>query len=240
MSDPLYHQHPYQKTLRTRISGIEGQWLELESTIFYPAGGGQPGDTGILSVADRSFEVCDTRKGERSGSICHQLAETDHGLSVGEEVTLELDWSRRYRLMRMHTGLHLLCSLVPRGGTGGSVGERKSRLDFDLGDHSVDKLQLTEAINALVVADHPVSTEWISDAELDASPELVRTMSVQPPRGAGHIRMVRIAGVDFQPCGGTHVASTAEIGELRIAKIENKGRRNRRIHLLLEEPDSFR
>ena len=235
MTNAIFNQEPYLKQLNTRIKSIEGDWIELEETIFYPNGGGQPGDRGEVHCNDKKLAIIDTRKGSSAGVILHQLETENHDLCIGSEVSLYLDWPRRYRHMRMHTSLHLLCSLIPKGVTGGSVGELKSRLDFDLGDHTVDKEGLTDAINKLIEQNLDVSTQWITDQELDSNPELVRTMSVQPPRGLGKVRMVRVDGVDYQPCGGTHVANTGEIGRLKIGKIENKGKRNRRIHLLLDD-----
>ncbi|MCL6417723.1 alanyl-tRNA editing protein [Aestuariirhabdus sp. Z084] len=235
-SQAAFYQHPYAQTLEATVLAVDADRVMLDQTLFYPEGGGQPGDQGTWTTPDGAQQkVIDTRKGELNGEIWHQLADDQHGLKVDDVIQQQLDWPRRHRLMRMHTALHLLCSLVPRGVTGGSVGEEKSRLDFDLGDATVDKVELTEALNKLVQQAIPVSSEWITDAELDANPELVRTMSVQPPRGAGQIRMLRVEGVDYQPCGGTHVANTAEIGPVSIRKIENKGKRNRRIHLILND-----
>ncbi|MGI9237306.1 MAG: alanyl-tRNA editing protein [Woeseiaceae bacterium] len=230
-----YYDDSYQKSLVAKITTVDGEWIEFDQTIFYPLGGGQPGDTGTLSASGgRSNRIVDTRKSADSEQIRHQVDASDHGLKAGDEVELQLDWDRRYRHMRMHTCMHLLGSLIPVPVTGGSVGAEKSRLDFDLGEQQIDKDDLTSKINVLVAQEHPVAFGTITEAELDERPELVRTMSVQPPRGAGDIRTVRIEGVDFQPCGGTHVKNTAEIGTVRISKIENKGRRNRRVHLILE------
>ncbi|RRJ83194.1 alanyl-tRNA editing protein [Aestuariirhabdus litorea] len=231
-----FYDNPMAKSLESRVLAVEGDRVMLERTLFYPEGGGQPGDQGSwLTATGTSLKVTDTRKGELPGEIWHQLETDAHGLAVGDLLQQTLDWERRYRLMRMHSALHLLCSLVPRGVTGGSVGLERSRLDFDLGDAAVDKLELTERLNRLVEAGLEVTSEWISDTELDANPELVRTMSVQPPRGSGSVRMVRMGGVDYQPCGGTHVLNTSEIGAVTISKIENKGKLNRRIHLQLND-----
>ena len=230
-----YYEDSYQKSLAAKVVAVDGDWIELDQTIFYPLGGGQPGDSGIISGPDQQrYRIVDTRKSGDPGQIRHQLETADHGLQAGDLVKTELDWDRRYRHMRMHTCMHLLGSLIPVPVTGGSVGAEKSRLDFDLGEHQLDKDDLTQRINALVAEAHPVAFGTITESELDERPELVRTMSVQPPRGAGDIRTVRIEGVDFQPCGGTHVGNTAEIGTVRISKIENKGKRNRRVHILLE------
>ncbi|WP_110673880.1 alanyl-tRNA editing protein [Salinicola sp. RZ23] len=201
-----------------------------DATLFYPQGGGQPGDRGVFITADgRCLPVHDTRKGE-GGDVWHYL-DPGHDLVAGQSVTQQIDWPRRWAHMRMHTALHLLSVLVPHGVTGGSIGAERGRLDFDLGEASVDKETLNAGLKALIAADHPVTSEWISEAELDARPELVKTMSVAPPRGAGMIRMVRIGDIDYQPCGGTHVTSTAQIGALHVASIKNRGARNRRITL---------
>ncbi len=230
-----YYEDSYQKRLTATVTAIDGDWIEFDQTIFYPMGGGQPGDTGSVTGPDgQAHTVLDTRKGDTPDRIKHQLESSEHGLRVGDPVELKLEWERRYKHMRMHTCMHLLGSLIPVPVTGGSVGADKSRLDFDLGEHQLDKEDLNVRINALVAEAHPVIFGTITEAELDARPELVRTMSVQPPRGAGDIRTVRIEGVDFQPCGGTHVGNTREIGTVRISKIENKGKRNRRVHILLE------
>ncbi len=230
-----YYDDSYQTTLSATITAVDKEWIELDETIFYPLGGGQPGDTGSVRGPDgTTYKVLDTRKSESADQIRHQLDSANHGLEPGDKVDAAIDWERRFRHMRMHTSMHLLGSLIPVPVTGGSVGADKSRLDFDLGEHQIDKEDLTTRINALIAEAHPVVFGTITEAELDERPELVRTMSVQPPRGAGDIRTVRIEGVDFQPCGGTHVNNTREIGAVRISKIENKGKRNRRVHLVLE------
>jgi misacylated tRNA(Ala) deacylase len=230
-----YYDDSYQKRLTATVTSVGGEWVELDQTIFYPLGGGQPGDTGVFTGPDgEAHRVLDTRKSDSSDQIKHQLDTADHNLKPGDQVDTELDWERRFRHMRMHTSMHLLGSLIPVPVTGGSVGAEKSRLDFDLGEHQIDKEDLTRRINELVQEAHPVVFGTITEAELDERPELVRTMSVQPPRRAGDIRTVRIENVDYQPCGGTHVNNTSEIGALRVSKIENKGKRNRRVHLVLE------
>ena len=178
-----------------------------------------------------SYPIIDTKKGE-SGSILHVLAGDDRP-EVGSCAEIHIDWQRRYRHMRMHTALHLLCSLVDGDVTGGQIGAEHSRLDFNIPGSAVDKQTLTEQLNRLVVQDYPVSASWITDQELDDNPGMVRTLSVKPPRGNGQVRLVRIHGIDTQPCGGTHVASTSEVGGVEIAKIENKGKQNRRITVRL-------
>ncbi len=235
MVKKAYYDASYTRQLSASVTGIDADWVELDVTIFYPMGGGQPGDTGTLTTPDgHQIKVIDTRWGESPGSIRHQLESAEHGLTIGDRVDTEIDWERRYKHMRMHTSMHLLGSLIPVPVTGGAVGAEKSRLDFDLGEHQIDKEDLTRRMNELVSAAHPVAFGTITEAELDEKPELVRTMSVQPPRGAGDIRTVRIEDVDYQPCGGTHVNNTSEIGPVRISKIENKGKRNRRVHIVFD------
>lgn len=231
-----YYDDSYRKEQDATVIDCNGEWIEFDTTIFYPMGGGQPGDTGTLGTGGgETLRIVDTRKGEAPGQILHQLDSEGHGLTPGEKVHLSLDWDRRYRHMRMHTAMHVLGSLIPVPVTGGQVGAEKSRLDFDIGDHTLDKEDLTTRLNEIIDAGHPVIFERITDEELDANPQLVRTMSVQPPRGAGTIRMVRIEDVDYQPCGGTHLNNISEIGPVRVSKIENKGKRNRRVHLVFDD-----
>jgi len=205
----------------------------LDRTVFYPTGGGQPGDTGQISWDGGHVNVADTRYGE-DGAIQHLVDDNATLPAVGTTVTATLDWDRRYLHMRMHTALHLLGSVLQYGVTGGNISATKSRLDFDMED-TVDKEQVTADIQALVAANHAVTHRWISDAELDAQPELVRTMSVRPPKGAGKVRLLEIENVDLQPCGGTHLGSTGEVGDIRIGKVEKKGKRNRRVSILLDQ-----
>jgi misacylated tRNA(Ala) deacylase len=231
-SKPHYQEDAYRQSCVAQIVAVTATGVVLDQTVFYPLGGGQPGDTGTLTNNHGEiFQVIDTRKGER-GEIVHVLADASATPAIGSMVEAVIDWPRRHRHMRMHTCMHLLGALIPEPVTGGSVGADKSRLDFNLPE-SPDKEALTAKLNDLIDGDHPVSTRWISDAELDANPELVRTMSVSPPRGAGRIRLLQIGEVDLQPCGGTHVRSTAEIGVAVVSKIENKGKQNRRFHLQL-------
>lgn len=235
MVKKAYYDDSYLRHLSATVTAVDAEWVELDQTIFYPLGGGQPGDTGtFLTPRGKTIRVVDTRRGDSADRIRHQLDTADHGLSPGDTVETEIDWERRFSHMRMHTSMHLLGSLIPVPVTGGAVGAEKSRLDFDLGEHQVDKEELTTKMNELINAAHPVVFGTITEAELDEQPELVRTMSVQPPRGAGDIRTVRVEGVDYQPCGGTHVNNTSEIGAVRISKIENKGKRNRRVHIVFD------
>lgn len=238
MTEELFREDSYLRTCEAKVLSVGEEGIVLDRTIFYPTGGGQPGDVGTLTTADgRAVPVADTRKGKAVQGIVHVPGEGAATLSEGETVTVSLDWDRRYRLMRMHTALHILCSLVDGGVTGGQIGDAKSRLDFNLEPENVpEKDALTEKLNAVVAGDHAVTIGSITDAELEANPDLVRTMSVKPPMGAGKVRMIRIGeDVDYQPCGGTHVKATGEIGRLEVTKIENKGKQNRRISIVLAD-----
>jgi len=238
----LFRDDPYlfeTDAVVTAVNDLGG--IVLDRTNFYATSGGQPGDSGVLVAQDGAETAIATTvhpDGDKT-EIVHVPAE-DQGLpSVGSRVAVRIDKARRLRLMRMHTALHLLSVVFPFPVTGGSVGTEKGRLDFDMPEVPEDVAALEAALNGFVAADHPVVTEWISEDELDANPELVKTMKVQPPRGQGRIRLIRIgtgaATIDLQPCGGTHVRSTGEIGRLRIGKIEKKGRENRRVSLFFEE-----
>jgi misacylated tRNA(Ala) deacylase len=232
MTEKLFLDNPRLRSATATVlaSGPEG--IVLDRTVFYARSGGQPGDTGVLRWADGETAIADTVKGE--GETILHLPEPDAALPpVGTTVEGGIDWDRRYRLMRMHTAMHLLCSVIKGAAvTGGSVGADRSRLDFDL-PSPPPKEEIEAGLNALIEGDHPVRIEWVDEAVLDADPGLVRTMSVAPPRGAGRLRLMRIGDgdvvVDLQPCGGTHVARTGEIGRIAVVKIENKGRQNRRI-----------
>lgn len=231
----LFRDDPYLThcTATVTASGPEG--VRLDRTVFYPLGGGQPGDTGHLVLGDGTrLAVVDAVKGDGHEDVVHVLAEGTPAPAVGTVVTAEIDWDRRHRHMRMHTCLHLLCAVVTGDVTGGQIGADKGRLDFNLPDTQLDKDAITTELNRLIAEDHPVQPRWISDEELAAQPELVRTMSVKPPSGGGRVRLLDIAGVDLQPCGGTHVRRTGEIGRVRVGKIENKGRQNRRINVLFD------
>ena len=233
-TEELFREDAYQTACEATVIAVnERGGIVLDRTVFYYTGGGQPGDIGMLTHADGTTAIGTTIQVD--GDILHVPAEGETPPPVGATVTATIDWERRHKLMRMHTSMHLLCAIVPCGVTGGQVGDAKSRLDFDVGEHTLDKEHLTAELNRLVAEDHPLEALWITDEELDASPDLVRTMSVQPPRGQGRIRLMKIGeAVDLQPCGGTHVARTGEIGPLRIGKIENKGARNRRVNIHLE------
>ena len=233
MTEELFREDAYLRECDASVVAVDDAAVILDQTVFYPMGGGQPGDRGTMSWNGKTVVLADTRYGE-GGTIRHVLEEGDERPDVGEQVHIELDWDRRYRHMRMHTAMHLLGSVLQYGVTGGNISGEKSRLDFDMED-TVDKAAVQSAMENLVAGDHPVSHRWITDEELDAQPELVRTMSVQPPRGKGKVRLLEIEGVDLQPCGGTHLRSTSEVGNVRIGKVEKKGRRNRRVNIHLDD-----
>ena len=232
MTRELFREDSYLRSCKARVTNSTDNLVWTDQTVFYPLGGGQPGDTGELTWAGGRATVVDTRYVE--GDIAHVLEEGAALPQTGDEVELGIDWSRRYRHMRMHTAMHLLGSILHYGVTGGNISADKSRLDFDMED-TVDKEAVGAALAELVAANHPVSCRWISEEELDANPELVRTMSVQPPRGKGAIRLLEIENVDLQPCGGTHLRSTGEVGAVRIGKVEKKGRQNRRVNIHLDD-----
>lgn len=233
MTEQLFRDDSYLKECEATVTASGDDSIVLDRTVFYPMGGGQPGDTGAIEWEGGSATVIDTRYGE-DGSIRHLTEEGADLPPAGTAVRASLDWDRRYIHMRMHTAMHLLGSILQYGVTGGNISAAKSRLDFDMED-TVDKEQVGAELQALVAADHPVTCRWITDEELDAQPDLVRTMSVQPPKGAGKVRLLEIEGVDLQPCGGTHLKSTAEVGNVSIGKVEKKGRRNRRVNILLDQ-----
>ena len=233
MTEELFRSDSYLRECDATVVAVADNAVTLDRTVFYPLGGGQPGDTGRMSWAAGDATIVGTRYGSEGG-IVHVVEEGGALPGVNDTVHLALDWDRRYRHMRMHTAMHLLGSILQYGVTGGNISTEKSRLDFDMAD-SVDKEAVAAALRDLVEADHPVSCRWISEEELDANPELVRTMSVQPPRGKGKVRLLEIEGVDLQPCGGTHLKSTAEVGQVRIGKVEKKGKRNRRVNIHLDD-----
>ncbi|NND64986.1 MAG: alanyl-tRNA editing protein [Gammaproteobacteria bacterium] len=230
MTNALYRDDAYMKSCETTVVRHDNQGIVLADTVFYAMGGGQPGDTGVIRRADGTeIQIVDTRKHKDEPTmIIHIPVEGSAILKAGESVIAKIDWERRYKHMRMHTSLHLLSAVVPFGVTGGAIHDDKSRLDFDM-QEIMDKEDITKKLNVLIQASHPVNTQWITDEELDAQPELIKTMSVKPPRGAGKVRLLDIPGVDLQPCGGTHVANTNEIGPMVIKKVEKKGKHNRRV-----------
>ena len=236
MTDPLFRTTPYAKTLDTQVTHVVEGGVTVAASVFYPAGGGQPGDTGRLIWAGGEAEVIDTRKA--GDAVALILPEGSALPGPGTAVTMVLDWDRRYRHMRVHTALHLLSVVVPLPVSGGAIAADKGRLDFDMPEPPEDKDALETALNALIARDLPATESWITDDELLANPGLVKTMSVRPPMGHGRVRLVRIGTgdeqVDLQPCGGTHVARTGEIGPVRLGKIEKKGKQNRRVTVFLD------
>ena len=233
MTEHLFMQDAYLKDCTATVTAAHDDGVELDQTVFYAQGGGQTGDRGTLTLEDGTkLSVTNAVKGDGLSSIVHLLEEGATPPAVGTEVTATIDWDRRHNLMRMHTCMHLLSAILPYPVTGGSVGNTKGRLDFDIPEATLDKEEIIASLAALIKADHPVSEEWITDAELDAQPDLVKTMAVKPPRGAGKVRLLRIGdNVDLQPCGGTHVKRTGEIGAIEVGRIEKKGRQNRRVNL---------
>jgi misacylated tRNA(Ala) deacylase len=238
MTNELFREDSTLLQCRARVLTADSQGLRLDRTVFYPQGGGQAGDAGTLQLDDgRMLRVVDTRKGEAPGEIVHVLAEGADlaGLAPGSELTACIDATRRRAHMRFHTATHLLCALVPHAVNGCSITAAYARLDFHMNE-PLDRELLTQGIARLVAEAHPVRHRWISEAELDANPQLVRSMSVMPPRGQGRIRVLEIEGVDLQPCGGTHVANTAEIGAVVVTKVEKKSAMTRRVVLGFAEP----
>lgn len=237
MSELLFRTDAYARTCTANVvAHTDDGGIVLDRTVFYPASGGQPGDRGhLLLPSGETCAIASTGYGADRSTPVHVPAEGALRPAVGDAVTAVLDWTHRHALMRMHTCLHLLCALVKFPVTGGQVGAVEGRLDFDIEDAStIDKETLTQGLNALIAADHPVSTRFITDAELEANPTLVRTMAVKPPMGTGQVRLVAIGAdgaVDLQPCGGTHVNATGEIGPVLVGKIEKKGKINRRIRV---------
>ncbi len=234
----LFREDAYATSCQARVLGItpEGGVI-LDRTVFYAQGGGQPGDVGALVKADGSrIEITNTIYAADRSQVAHLVgAEVASRLAEGETVTLQLDWPRRLKRMRVHTALHLLSVVLPYPVTGGAIGDGDGRLDFDIPDAGLDKGEITDKVNALIARDAPVTERWITDEELDANPGLVKTMSVKPPRGSGRVRLVEIEGIDLQPCGGTHVRRTGEIGTVLVTDIEKKGKQNRRVRLSLAD-----
>lgn len=236
MTKPLFREDAYQTSCSATITSInEKGGIILDQTVFYPTGGGQAGDCGKLILENGTeIQIATTVKGDTPDEVVHVPAADQDLPEAGTSVTAEINWDIRHRLMRMHTCLHLLSAVLPYPVTGGSISDGKGRLDFDL-EEAPDKEQVTEKLNALINQGHAVSFEWITDEELDANPELVKTLSVKPPRGSGKVRLIRVGDTDLQPCGGTHVRNTSEIGAVRVRKIEKKGRQNRRVSLVFAE-----
>jgi misacylated tRNA(Ala) deacylase len=232
-TDCLFRDDSYLQQCQARVVAVSGHGIVLDRTVFYATSGGQPGDSGSLTTATGAhIAIGDAVFTDQAKSeIAHVAAPGSPPVSVGETVTAAIDWDRRYARMRMHTALHLLSAALPYAVTGGSVGDSEGRLDFDIPDAGLDKDAITATIAAMIAADAAVSSRWISDDELAANPGLVKTMSVKPPVGTGRVRLIEIASLDLQPCGGTHVRKTGEIGAVRVTQIEKKGKQNRRVRL---------
>lgn len=240
-TDCLFRDDSYLKDCAARVVAIAEQGgIVLDRTVFYATSGGQPGDTGTLTTAEgitipiATAVYTDAAKSE----IAHILMENVPAagaptLNVGDAVTAAIDWDKRYARMRMHTALHLLSAVLPYAVTGGSVGDAESRLDFDIPDAGLDKDAITAKMSEMIATNAAVSSRWISDEELAANPGLVKTMAVKPPMDTGRVRLIEIAGLDLQPCGGTHVRATQEIGAVRVTQIEKKGKLNRRVRIAL-------
>jgi misacylated tRNA(Ala) deacylase len=230
----LFRTDAYLNTASARVIAVHERGIELDRTIFYPTGGGQLGDVGVLLRANgERIAIVDTRKGDSIDGVLHVAAPAMPKPELGETLTLEIDWPRRYSLMRLHTALHVMSCVVVAPVTGGNISPDKARLDFDIDMSLLDARRIERETNALIAHGVETETVWISDEELDARPELVKTMSVQPPRGAGRVRLLRIPGIDLQPCGGTHVRNIAEIGGIRVLKIRSEGKRTRRVEIAL-------
>jgi misacylated tRNA(Ala) deacylase len=230
----LFRDDAYLKTASARVLAVHERGIELDRTIFYAQGGGQVGDTGVLLRGNgERIPIADTRKGDAIDSVAHVPAPGAARPEVGESLTLEIDWDRRYSLMRLHTALHVMSCVVVAPVTGGNIAPERARLDFDIDMSLLDATRIEREVNALIARGVPTETVWITDEELDARPELVKTMSVQPPRGSGRVRLLRIPGIDLQPCGGTHVANIAEIGGIRVLKVRSEGKRNKRVEIAL-------
>jgi len=236
MTELLFRADAYLPHCPAVITAVDERGFQTDATVFYPTGGGQPGDTGRFLLPDgQEIQITDTVKGDGPDGIIHKPGNGSALLKPGLQGRLEIDWDRRYRLMQMHTALHLLSALVPYPVTGGQVSDGKGRLDFDMADSIPDKETLTEKLNALIEGGHAVVSRWITDEELLASPDLVKTMAVKPPMGLGRVRLIEVQGLerplDLQACGGTHVQNTGEISRIAVRKIENKGRQNRRVNI---------
>jgi misacylated tRNA(Ala) deacylase len=232
----LFRDDAYSRSCHSTVVGLtpEGGVI-VDRTIFYAQGGGQPGDVGTIVLGNGdTVEIANTVYAADRSQVAHLVgADAASRFQVGDAVELQLDWARRFKRMRVHTALHLLSVVLPYPVTGGSIGDGNGRLDFDIADAGLDKTDLTDKLNALIARDASVTERWITDEELDANPSLVKTMSVKPPRGSGRVRLVEIEGIDLQPCGGTHVRRTGEIGAVAITDIEKKGKQNRRVRMSL-------
>ncbi len=228
MTEELFRTDSYLRDCQAVVTAVTERAFAVNRTVFYAMGGGQPGDTGAFSGSAGEGRIVDCYRDRSRGLHLHVVEDGVELPSIGEAVDLRIDWDRRYRLMRMHSSLHILCAAVPAPVTGGSIGDGVGRLDFDL-PNPPDRQAIEDRVNEWIRADVPMTLRWITDEEMEAQPELIRTMSVQPPKGTGRVRLVHFQGVDLQPCGGTHVARTGEIGPVRVQSIKSKGKQNRRI-----------
>ncbi len=230
----LFRDDAYLKSAQARVVAVHERGIELDRTIFYPQGGGQVGDTGVLTRASgERIQIANTAKGDAIDSVVHVPSPGTPRPEVGETLTLEIDWERRYSLMRLHSALHVMSCVVVAPVTGGNIAPERARLDFDIDMSLLDAAKIAHEMNELIARGIQTETVWITDEELDARPELVKTMSVQPPRGSGRVRLLRIPGIDLQPCGGTHVSNIVEIGSVRVLKIRSEGKRNKRVEIAL-------
>tara|TARA_Y100000590_G_C15686323_1_gene1001796 strand:- start:329 stop:1042 length:714 start_codon:yes stop_codon:yes gene_type:complete len=235
MTDLLFQKDSYLKKCEAIITNIVENSIELNCTVFYPQGGGQPGDSGKIYKEDGNEILIHNTIKDSKAKIFHQSNNEIKKFLVGDKVIAEINWKVRYIYMKMHTCLHLLSAVLPYPVTGGKIGAEKSSLDFNIPEPKLNKEEITQKINQLVELDFPISQTWISDAELENKSDLIKTMSVKPPKGTGSVRLVKIGDeIDLQPCGGTHIKFTSEIGKIKVIKIENKGKKNRRITLVIE------
>lgn len=235
-TDCLFRDDSYLQTCDASVVGLTDQGaIVLDRTVFYATSGGQPGDTGALTTSDGARIPIETAiyTDAAKSEIAHVPAPGTLAPKIGDTITAAIDWDRRYARMRMHTALHLLSAALPYAVTGGSVGENESRLDFDIPEAGLDKDAITAKVAEMIASNAAVTSRWITDAELEANPGLVKTMSVKPPMGTGRVRLIEIAGLDLQPCGGTHVRNIGEIGGIRVLKIKSEGKRNRRVEIAL-------
>ena len=230
----LFIENSYLKEFEAKIININSNEILLNQTAFYAKSGGQPGDTGTLSINEKNINIIDTIYDQKK-NIIHITDDNKLRFEIDQKIYGKIHWDKRYKHMRMHSALHLLCSIISADVTGGQISYDKSRLDFNIQDKKIVKEYIEEKINELVKEDYEITYKWITNDELDKQPDLVRTMSVKPPRTTNKIRLVKIGNIDLQPCGGTHVKSTKEIGQIRIGKIENKGKMNRRVNLLIND-----
>ena len=238
MTELLFRDDAYLKSTSAKLAELtDNGGLIFDQTVFYPIGGGQPSDVGELISDDLNLKVREVRKGDQ-GKVVFFIEGSTEGLQIGQKFEQKLDWSTRYGYMKIHTALHLLSVVIPLGVTGGSIGSEKGRLDFEMPEPLENKEILENELNELIARGLKITESWITDAELEANPSLVKTMRVKPPMGQGKVRLVRIGTetdeIDLQPCGGTHVKNTLEIGKIRLGKVENKGKSNRRVHLHLD------